>query len=137
MKEDCYTALRIPMDNPNDRKRLVLLKYLKDKTKNDYSRYTRLLNMYPENDYFEKIIIKELLSLKLIDKEITREKEQTKSGFIRAAEFNPVINNRGKLAIKNNFPSEYRKRRKEIIRGWFSFVMSIISTIVAILAIIF
>lgn len=56
MKENLYDIIRISMNNPNDRKILVLLKYLENRDSKEEKTYIQLLNIYPENEYFEKLI---------------------------------------------------------------------------------
>ncbi|MFR8838774.1 hypothetical protein, partial [Bacteroides nordii] len=106
MKENLYDTIRIFMNNPNDRKILVLLKYLENRNNKEEKTYIELLNTYPENEYFEKLIIEELLSLKLMDKNIIKEREQTETGYVRPAEFTPFTNACGRLKLASKyFPS--------------------------------
>lgn len=138
MKENLYDIIRISMNNPNDRKILVLLKYLENRDSKEEKTYIQLLNIYPENEYFEKLIIEELLSLKLMDKNIIKEREQTETGYVRLAEYTPITNACGRLKLASNyFPSESKKHKWDIARGQFAIVISIISVIISILAIIF
>lgn len=113
MKENLHVG-EINIDNSNDRYNIVLLKYLKHKSKSDSKRYYKLLELYPDNDYFEYDIISKLIKLGLIDKEITKERERSLSGQVLPAEFNPVTNPSGEKALKNRFPSEYMERRRNI-----------------------
>lgn len=113
MKENFDTG-EINIDNPNDRYNIVLLKYLRNKSKNYSKRYNKLLELYPDNEYFEYDIISKLIKLGLIDKEITKERERSSSGQLLPAEFSPVTNQLGEKALNNRFPSEYMERKRNI-----------------------
>lgn len=108
MKENLYGGIRMSMNNPNDRKILVLLKYLDIRNSKEEKMYARLLNIYPENEYYEEPIIEDLLLLKLMRKNIIQERKQTDSGYVGPAEFIPITNDYGRKAVEQ-FPSEYKK----------------------------
>lgn len=73
-----------------------------------------------------------------MDKNIIKEREQTETGYVRPAEFTPITNACGRLKLTSNyFPSESKKYKWDIARGQFAIVISIISVIISILAIIF
>lgn len=112
MEEDLYHHIEIPLTCPNDRYNLLLLKYLKKRSKKQEIRYGELCLTYPENDYFEIELVKKLLELGLMRKEMTKEQVQTASGYVKPGEFNPITTVRGRQALSGLFPSEIEERKR-------------------------
>lgn len=142
MKENICKRIEVPINNPNDRSNLVLLKYLKGKTKKEERQYDNLSKIYPDNEYFQEDIINKLLLLKLMDKDIFKAESQDHTGQVFPAEFIPTTNHLGREALKNLFPSEYKERDRTLHQyrinkgGFWIAVIGGVSGIVSITAVI-
>ncbi len=114
MKDNVFEKEKIEINNPNDRHNLVLLKYLTDRTTEEKKRYELLLELYPDNEYYNNEVVNRLVTLELMNKNYTKEATRTASGAIIPGEFVPVTNYAGRKALKNLFPSEYEERNRVI-----------------------
>lgn len=112
MKEALYEHIEVTLNNPNDRRNLLLLKYIRPRSRKEETRYRKLCSIYPDNGYFEYDLVCELLELGLMRKEMTKDRIQAGSGQVLPGEFNPVTTSEGKQALSGLFPSEIEERNR-------------------------
>lgn len=104
----------------NDRIRLVLLEYIKCKSKKEYRLFSKLNAMFEDNWRYKELLLKELLYLDYVKMITNNPKEDEFGRQLEDTYISYETTEAGRRAIKNGrFPSEIERKNRDrwIVNG--------------------